>query len=177
MANPLRAATVWPSVAVLEAATGPATNGAYAVPEDRPILFEWVLGDSTALSSTSLGHTGGSNGRWLARGSAEGIIYDLGTALTDADQTLSYSLGGRWRRQIVALTANRIKRLAASGAVAGNVLLLTREETSAFTLTVKDDVAGTTLWTCAAGIQWVGEAIFDGTNWVKRWCAPQEFIP
>ena len=65
-----------------------------------------------------------------------------GTALTDADQTVLVSAG--YFRTCATLTADRVKTISATGAVAGDLFWLTRTSVDAQTLTVKNS-AGTTL--------------------------------
>ncbi len=74
----------------------------------------------------------------------------LGTALTDANETLSVA-GGNVYEQTTALTGNRSKGLAVTGSPTnGEVISIRRFTTAAFTLTINDEV-GNPLYVFPAG--------------------------
>lgn len=168
MSNPLRAATVYPSVVAISAARGPDLP-AYAVPLDRPALYQWVVGDQTTIDNVeTIGHTGGTIGRW--RRVAE---YDRGADLTDANQTI-YVTGDHWRVMPAGtLSTNRTITLGTTGAVRGSEIIVTRMDSSANTLTVVNGgLAAGTLTTLPADYVSYAKFKFDGTNWHLREFAP-----
>lgn len=94
------------------------------------------------------GTAGGQQGFW--DGSAWRLFGLLtGTNLTDAAQTLAIAGGAQYILS-AALTASRDKRLALAGASAGLMMTIYSIATRAFTMPVKDDAAGTTLFTFPA---------------------------
>ncbi len=168
-----------PSVAAIEADRGAQTTR-YAIPEDRPVLYEWVPGDTSTIDSLNvLGHTGGTTGRWIARQALEGVTPDKGSNLTNADETLTWTLFTKWRvLPASTLTANRTKTLSATGVTAGARLDITREDVTNFTMPiVNGGVGGGTIFTFPASVLFAAQFYFDGTNWSRRWAAQMEYIP
>ncbi len=89
-----------------------------------------------------------------------------GVLLGDSSPTLTVAGGNLYTLpSTVALTANRTITLGVTGAATGELIAVRRRETSAFTLTVKDDAA-TTLFTFAAGLLREAGFQFDGTHFV-----------
>jgi hypothetical protein len=91
-----------------------------------------------------------------------------GTALTDADQTLTIG-GGSDYTQSTALTASRTKTLSVSGTppTTGEVITIKRLTTAAFTMPiVNGGGGGGTLYTFPSGEKRVADFRYDGTNWV-----------
>lgn len=168
MSNPLKAATIYPSVAAISAARGPDLP-AYAVPLDRPALYQWIVGDQTTADNVeTIGHTGGTIGRW--RRVCE---YDRGADLTDANQTIHVT-GDHWRVMPAGtLSTNRTVTLGTTGAVRGSELTITRQDSSANTLAIANGgPGGGTLTTLPASYVSYSKFKFDGTNWVMREFAP-----
>ncbi len=90
-----------------------------------------------------------------------------GTALTDADQTLTVA-GGNDYTQSTALTASRTKTLGTTGSPeTGEIITIKRFTTAAFTMPVVNGGAGAgTLYTFPSGGKRVADFRYDGTNWV-----------
>src|SRR5687767_8474441 len=95
---------------------------------------------------------------------------DKGANLTDADATVTWSLTTAWRVLPAAtLTANRTVTLGTSGASAGALLTITRDDVTPYTLAVVNGgPAAGTLFTLAGEVKSAATFYFDGTNWAFR---------
>lgn len=161
MANPRRAITVFPSIAVMQSSRGPLLPD-YGMPLDRPRAFRFAPGSSLADDGwTALETSGGTDGRYLDMPED-----DLGSDLADGNATIT--VGGK-RRRILAvgtLTQNSTGTLSATNARAGHVLELSLQDTGAFTYAiVNGGPGGGTLATKASGAARFVIAYFNGTNW------------
>lgn len=109
--------------------------------------------------------------RFGADSGSFGVSVDMleGGNLTNADVTIQVSQGSK-RTLLVPITANRVIRIAATGATKGEALEVVRIGGGNFTLTVKDDVSGTDLYVfpASAASPYPARAAdfsFDATNW------------
>lgn len=161
---PLRAATIVPSVAFLEALRGP-FDDRYAIALDRLVLFRWVPGSSLTIDHrTVLGFTGGTNGRWVQQ-----RLVTSSVALGDA--SVSIGIGdGEWRTlTATTLTANRTITVNTTNASAGDMLTITRLDATAFTLAIVNGGIGAgTITTLPISQRWCVQLYFDGVNWSLR---------
>ena len=167
MANPLRSATIYPSIAAIEASRGPELEQ-YRIPLDRPYLYRWVIGNvDTVDHADTLGHTGGVIGRWKAvapvGGSPEA---DRGGLLADTDETLTWTPSSAWRELPAnTLTQARTKTLSVVGMESGDVWEFTRLDATPWPLAlVNGGPAGGTLMTMPASSHFFATLYFDGTN-------------
>lgn len=96
-----------------------------------------------------------------------------GAALTDAPATITVAQG-YWRTMPAAtLSVTRAIALSTSGAVAGDVITITRIDVGAYTMTVVNGGAGAgTLQTFPVSKVGFGDYQFDGTNWALKRCSP-----
>lgn len=107
-----------------------------------------ILNANVTLAKLAVGTAAGQQTFW--DGSAWRLFGLLtGTNLTDADQTLAIAGGAQYLLS-ASLTVSREKRLGITGVSAGLMLTIYSIATRAFTMVVKDDVAGTTLFTFPA---------------------------
>jgi hypothetical protein len=164
MANPLRAATVWPSRAALAASPGPSTER-YAIPLDYPRLYIWrIKTPDTADGVTILTHVGGVTGQWeLVRHD------DRGADLTDANVTLTVG-GGSWRVMPAAiLSTGRTLTIDDALAQEGDTLTITRLDVTANTLAIVNGGVGAgTLITMPVSVRAYAKLYFNGTDWLLR---------
>jgi len=94
---------------------------------------------------------------------------EMGTALTDADATITVADGQRRVLSDGTLTDNRSVTLGTSGAVLGDTIDIARIDTEAFTLAIINGGAGAgTLLTFPVGAMLYAKFRFDGTNWELR---------
>jgi hypothetical protein len=90
----------------------------------------------------------------------------LGTDLTDANATIQVSQGNRRTVPAATLTANRQVTLSATGATSGEVIVIDRLGTEAFTLAIINGGPGAgTKYTFPSGVARLATFTFDGTNW------------
>ncbi len=95
-----------------------------------------------------------------------------GTALTDADEAAVLVSAGYWRT-CATLSAARVKTISATGAVAGDVMTITRTSVDAFTLEIVNGGAGAgSLITLPASKRGFADIQFDGHDWALKRCAP-----
>jgi hypothetical protein len=90
-----------------------------------------------------------------------------GTALTNADQTLTVA-GGNNYVQSTALTVSRTKTLGTTGSPeTGEVITIYRSDAAAFTMPiVNGGGGGGTMYTFPVSVKRVVDFRYDGTNWV-----------
>lgn len=135
----------------------------YNTPLDSPVVYRWVVNDvSTADALNIIGHAGGSEGRWIRQ--REDIA---GAALTDADVNIAIA-GNRFRTLPAAtLSSSRVGTLVTTGAVAGDIITITRLDTGAFTYTLANGGAGGgNVLVLPISEAWFADVYFDGTNWI-----------
>lgn len=121
----------------------------------------WVGAWSSAItaSATDSGATPVFDGtQWQS----VGVL--TGDTLTDADETLLIADGSRRVLPSLPLTANRTKTLSAT-ATDGDIIVIERYDTSAYTVAVVDAASVATLYTLPAGAKRSAAFKFDGTNW------------
>jgi hypothetical protein len=161
MADPRRAITIYSTVATIEADRGEKL-ARYAVPLDRPHLFQWVPDDTTTADSVNvLTHTGGYTGRFKRV-----RLYDRGSDLGDATTTV-YVSGKKVRLLPVStLTASRTVTLGTTNAVAGDDIWIVSEDRSSYVLSVVNGGTGAGTLAATQGPGWV-HCQFNGTNWFR----------
>jgi hypothetical protein len=164
MANPLRAPTVYLSLAQLANQPGQPTPR-YAIPLDRPRLYEWIpLNADDADDLKTLDANGGILGTWQ-----EVRCPDRGADLTDANVDLAVG-GNGWRVLPAAtLSTNRTATLLVDGALEGDTIEITRLDQTANTYTLANDgTGGGNVFVLPASQRWWCVAYFDGTDWIPR---------
>lgn len=161
MANPLRAARCWDTIAQIQAHVGSQIED-WAHVRELGALFRWVVGSTlTADSFSVLTHSGGTDGRWIRQ-----RMPTLGTVLTDADATIYVT--GKTKRVLPAgtLTDNRTATLGTTNAASGDEMTIVRRDTGAYTLAVVNGGVGAgTLCTMPVSAAYWADFYFDGTNW------------
>lgn len=164
MADPRRALTIVPSIAVLQSGVGPYVAN-YVMPLDRPVPYRFAIGDTTTDDDwTALEPAQGTAGRYLDMPEA-----DKGDDLADGNATI-YVGGKRWRVLPAAtLTGNSTLTLGTTGARRGHVIEITRLDSEAYTYAIVNGGTGAgTLCTFPSGSTAYGKFYFDGTDWIKR---------
>lgn len=138
-----RSPTIVPSVEVAQSSQGPVQGPDDAAPVwhvlGTPGLFLWTPGSAIDDDdgATCIETSGGQQGRFLRE-----RCPDRGDDLTDANVTLYPS--GRRKRVLPAatLTANRVATLGEASStrsvVEGDWILITRQDASAYTYTIKN---------------------------------------
>lgn len=137
----------------------------YTIPLDLPRLYKWIAGNQADADDVAvLEHSGGTIGRHhLVR------CPDKGADLTDADATIQ--VGGNFWRVLPAatLTANHMLTLGTTNAADGDVIEVTRLDSTAFTYAIVNGGPGAgTLCTFPISVRTWGRFCFDGTNWSLR---------
>lgn len=164
MSDPRRALTVVPSIAVIQSGYGPPQK-VYYLPLDRPVPFQFVLGDTTTDDGwTALNPSLGNAGRFLDMPEK-----CLGANITFSAGAATITVGGRKRRRLAsgALTQNSTLTLGTTGAREGHELILSLLDSAAYTVAVVNGgPAAGTLATKASGGMRLVHAYFDATNWV-----------
>ena len=161
MTTPRRALTVYPTLTAMRAEAG-GLYAHFALCLENGRAYEWVVDDTTATNTeTVLAATGGTPGRWLMV-----RAYERGANLTDANAT-RYVYAGRHRRTPAATRgASGTLTRATLGAAAGDVVTVTRLDTTAFTVAVVNGGVGAgTLVTLPVSVAAFADCEFDGTNW------------
>lgn len=109
--------------------------------------------------------------KWILS-AAVNTVSDLGgtadgTALTDADQTLTVTGGNKYVQQEATLTANRTKTLGTTGSpVAAEIIVIERRDGTNKTIAVVNGGGGGgTLYTFPASVKRKATFKYDGTNW------------
>lgn len=88
------------------------------------------------------------------------------STLGDAGVTITVSQGSEFTLPRGTLTTNRSITISTTGAVTGEVVRVTREDSTAFTLAIVNGGAGAgTLYTFPVSVTRVADFRFDGTNW------------
>lgn len=88
------------------------------------------------------------------------------STLGDASVSIAVASGSEFILPRGTLTANRTLTLSTTGAVTGEVVRVTREDSTAFTLAIVNGGAGAgTLYTFPVSVTRVADFRFDGTNW------------
>lgn len=159
-----RAITVRTTAANMTARVGPAVPH-YNMPLDRGRVFRFVEASVlTADDITVITTNGqGTQGRWLlVREPTKGVD------LTDtASQSITVS--GDFYRRFPTVSQTSTVTLDTTNAEAGDVITITRTDTSAFTVAVINGGPGAgTLVTFLVSVQAFGDFYFDGTNWEKQ---------
>lgn len=159
------------SATALKADPGPRLPK-YAITITNGLLYKWVPDDATTEQApatyahpTVIGHTGGYSGRWLLV-----RFNDRAANLTNAAQDIYVANGRRYVLPLATLTATHAKTLKDDGAVAGDVIRITRLDVQAFTMTVVDEASTATIFTFPASQSWFADFRFDGTNWSREAC-------
>ncbi len=161
--KPRQSAIVYETVSALAQDPGPATDIRYAVVlELGPQIFKWWLYASDAADDLNvIAPSGGSPGRWK-----RARFDDAGDDLGDADVTLLVSGGRTHVIPPATLTANRTSTLGVTGAVAGDEILIVRNDVEAFALTIVNGGGGAgNVAVMPAGERAWCRARFDGTDW------------
>jgi hypothetical protein len=157
--------TVYLTLAHLAARPGPLGDTRYAFVVDKGAAYKWIAGSAlTADGFNIVDVYGGGIGQWLRV-----VENDRGADLTNADASIAV-FAGCWRVLPVAtLTAHRVVAILKDGALPGDIVTITRLDTSAFTLTVRtmiglvpDDVV------MPGGAPMFVDKEYDGVNWVTR---------
>jgi len=164
MATERKAPTVYATPGALSTLPGPRTNERYAYIDSLGATFRWELGATDTTDDLNwIGHSGGSPGRWRRI-----VTTDRGDDLTDASVSIDVS-GNRWRYLPAStLTANRICTLEPDGAQEGDTLVITREDSSAYSYAVVNGGAsGGTLITFS-DTGGYSKFYFDGEDWVIK---------
>lgn len=162
--RPRQSAIVWETVDALAQAPGPQTDTRYAVVLALgPAIFRWHLYAADAHDGVNvIAPSGGTAGRWKRARYDDG-----GNALTDADQTILVSGGATRIVPPTTLTANRALTLDDAGAVAGDEILIVRNDAEAFALTLINGGAGAgNVAVMPAGSRAWCRARFDGADWI-----------
>ena len=162
MAPPLRAITVFPSIAIMQGMRGPLI-AEYGTALDRPVLFRFAVNNEEHDNDwTAIQGSGGGAGRWL-----DVPEVDKGEDLVDGNQTI-YVGGKRCRTLPVAtLTQDSALRLGTTNAREGHTILLTRLDVGAFTFTITDNGAATLAVMPVSARSWF-LGYYTGTNWTHR---------
>jgi hypothetical protein len=162
---PRQKATVYLTAADLASDPGPRTTTRYAIVlELGPEVWRWVYGSTDTADNINIigSASGGGLGRWLR---TRAVL--RGADLTDANATLLVS-GNRLRVIPPAtLTDDLALTLGTTGAVEGDWIQVTRNDTEAFTATIINggEGAGNVAVMPISARSWV-ISTFDGTNWV-----------
>ncbi len=162
MANPLRAVTVFPSIAVMQSMRGPLIEE-YGTALNRPVLYRFAVNSAERDNGwTAIAGSGGGAGLWL-----DVPEIDKGADLVDGNQTIQVG-GKRWRTLPVAtLTNDAALRLGVTGAREGHTVLVTRLDVGAFTFTITDNGVSTIAVMPVSARSWF-YGYFDGTHWTHR---------
>tara|TARA_B100001123_G_scaffold393807_1_gene474064 strand:- start:42 stop:557 length:516 start_codon:yes stop_codon:yes gene_type:complete len=157
------AATVYDTPDTLASNPGPQGSTRYAFVRTLAATYRWALGDvSTADGIAVIGVSGGAQGRWI-RIRPE----SRGDDLPDADGIIE--VGGNYWRVLAEgiLTAPRVLLLGTVNAARGDVLTITRHDTSPNALTIDNagPLGGTLVTLTGAG--WL-DAEFDGADWLTK---------
>jgi hypothetical protein len=125
----------------------------WVVLEDTGDLYRWVPHDtSTADGFNVVNPTGGGTAGRFIRVVANRFGADLG----DADATITVADGLVRVLPSVPLTDNRSLTLGTAGAIAGDTIRIVRNDTAAFTVTVKNGLDASTIAVLdAATEQWI----------------------
>lgn len=162
--KPRQSAIVYETADALAQDPGPQTDIRYAVVlELGPQVFKWYLYASDAADGVNvIAPSGGASGRWK-----RARFDDRGADLADADATILVS-GGRTRVVPPAtLTAARALTLGTTGAVAGDEILVVRNDSEAFVLTLANGGSGGgNVAVMPSGQRAWCAARFDGTDWI-----------
>jgi hypothetical protein len=164
MADPRRAITVVPTIAVIQSGQGP-TEAHYYMPLDRPVPYRFALGNTTDDDDwTCLEPSLGTAGRFLDMPEPQ-----QGDDLGDGNATIQ--VGGKQWRVLPAgtLTGNSILTLGTTGAREGHWIEVTRLDVGAYTYAIANGGAGAgTLCTMPVSQRARFVGYFDGTNWLHR---------
>lgn len=165
--KPRQKATIYLTAADLANDAGPRDSVRYAhVLVLGPELWRWVYGDVSTADGINIIEpaSGGGLGRWIrTRPTLQGAD------LVDGNQTITVA-GNRWRVLPAAtVTAPMTITIDDAGAVDGDEILLSRNGTEAFAVTVANGgTGGGNVAICPAGSRaWVWAA-FDGTDWIHK---------
>lgn len=161
--RPRQGAIVYPTLEALAADPGPRTDTRFAHVLSVGAVFSWsIFSSETDDGENVIAPTGGGVGRWIRSRSV-----DRGDDLTNASATIAIS-GGRWRVLPAAtLSADRVLTIDDLGAVAGDEILVTRNDATAYKLTLNNGGAGAgTIAVMPAGLRAWCLTRFDGTNWI-----------
>ena len=163
--KPRQKATVYLTAAELANDPGPldSTRSAHVL-ELGPELWRWVYGDVSTADDVNIIEPadGGGLGRWVRTRATL-----RGADLVDGDQTLT--VAGNRHRIIPAatITGNSIVTLDDEGAAEGDWILVTRNDTEAFTVTIANGGPGAgNLAVMPVSVRSWALSVFDGTNWV-----------
>lgn len=159
-----RAITVRASVSDMQSRRGPQVT-AYNFPEDRGRVFKWTLGPAVLTQDgvTVIDSNGqGSTGQWiLMREPVDGAdIPDVAaTTITVSED---------FYRRLPTVGQATVITLGTTNAQRGDIITITRTDSSAFTVAVVNGGPGAgTLVTFLSGLEAFGDFYFDGTNWEK----------
>lgn len=163
--KPRQKATVYLTAADLANDPGPLTTVRYAhVLELGPELWRWVYGDVSTADDVNIIEpaNGGGLGRWIRTRATL-----RGANLTTGNQTITIS-GNRWRVIPAAtILANSVITLDDAGAVEGDWILVTRNGTEAFTVTIANGgTGGGNLAVMPVSVRAWALSVFDGTDWI-----------
>lgn len=164
---PRQKATVYLTAADLANDPGPLTTVRYAIVLALgPEVFRWVYGDVSTADDISIIEpaTGGGLGRWIRTRAAL-----RGEDLATGNQTIAIA-GNRWRVIPAAtILGNSIITIDDAGAVEGDEILITRNGTEAFTVTIANGGAGGgNIVVMPSGVRSWALSAFDGTDWIHK---------
>lgn len=163
--KPRQKATVYLTAADLANDPGPRDAVRYAhVLELGPETWRWVHSDVSTADNVNIIEpaNGGGLGRWIRNRTSL-----RGADLTTGDQTITVA-GNRWRVIPAATIAgNSIITLEDAGAVEGDWILVTRNGTEAFTVTIANGgTGGGNIAVMPISVRAWALSVFDGTNWI-----------
>lgn len=167
MAYARESATIFETIAAIEACAGEPIPH-YGIPLDRPVIYRWVPGDTTAIDHlATLGYTGGTPGRWLQVGTYP-TVQTVGANLTNADATITLAGGTIRTLPGATLTASHILTVSPTGATLGQVITIRMIDATAWTYTVHNGgPGGTDVFIKPASESWFCDLYFDGTDWSR----------
>lgn len=153
---------VYASPGALASVPVPLTNERYAYVQSLASLFSWN-DDSTATADSvnTIAPTSGGVGRWMR------VVEDTaGSSLSDADATIGVAGGKLYTLPASTLGANRTLTLDDAGAIAGDVIEITRLDVGAYTVTIVNGGASAgTICTMPVSARSFAALRFDGSDW------------
>lgn len=134
---------------------------------DNTVGTGGIGGSGEGVAGTFVGMEDDGRVRVFFSITGENSIALNGTALADSATDNAAALGRVTRYNCPTLSQNNVTTLVTTGAVVGDVIRITRTDTSAHTLAVANGGAGVgTIATIASAKAGFVQAYFDGTNWI-----------
>lgn len=146
----------------LSAIRAPLTSERYAFVASLDALFSWSpLSNATADDVNVIAPTAAGTGRWVRV-----VANNAGTALADADASIAVADGRKRTIPAATLSASRTITLATTNALAGDIIEITRLDTTANTVAIVNGGPGAgTIATMPVSARSFIACRFDGANW------------